>query len=78
MTSFVPKMLVDSDRRIQHIKSSYLATLQLKLQWQTIIYEETLHVNSSSNNAKYLKFYGGKVESTRNGNFGDYPGDIKL
>ena len=32
----------------------------------------------AKNNAKYLKFYGGKVESTRNGNFGDYPGDIKL
>ena len=28
---------------------------------------------------KYLKFYGRKVESsTRNGNFGDYPGDICL
>ena len=30
----------------------------------------------SSNNANYLKFYGRKVESTRNSNFGDYPGDI--
>ena len=56
--------------------SSYLATLLLKLQWHTRIYEETFHVNSSSNNAKYLKFYGRKVESTRNSNFGDYPGDI--
>ena len=56
--------------------SSYLATLLLKLQWHTRIYEETFHVNSSSNDTKYLKFYGRKVESTRNSNFGDYPGDI--
>ena len=35
------------------------------------------HANSSSNSAKYLKFYGQKVESTRNANFGDYPGDIR-
>ena len=27
---------------------------------------------SSSNNSKHLKFYGRKVESTRNSNFGDY------
>ena len=40
--------------------------------------EETFHVFSSSNNAKYLKFYDRKVESTRNSNFGDYPGDIRL
>ena len=26
----------------------------------------------------YLKFYGQKVESTRNSNFGDYPGEIRL
>ena len=32
--------------------------------------------NSSSNNEKYLKFNGGKVESTRNSNFGHYPGDM--
>ena len=65
MASFVPKMLVDSDRRISHLNSSYLATLLLKLhQWHTRIYEETIHVNSSSNKAKYLKFYGRKVEST--------------
>ena len=56
--------------------SSYLATLLLKLQWHTRIYEGTFHVNSSSNDTKYLKFYGRKVESTRNSNFGDYPGDI--
>ena len=56
MTSFVPKMLADSHRRIQHINSSYSATLLLKLQWHTRIYEETFHVNSSSNNAKHLNF----------------------
>ena len=33
---------------------------------------------SSSNYTKYLKFYGWKVECTRNRNFGDYPGDIRL
>ena len=26
----------------------------------------------------YLKLCGWKVESTRNSNFGDYPGDIRL
>ena len=50
MTSFVPKMLVDSDRRIKHINNSYFGTLLLKLQWYARIYEETFHVNSSSNN----------------------------
>ena len=54
MTSFEPKMLVDCNQRIQHINSSYLATLLLKL-WHPIIYEETFHVNSSSNNEKYFK-----------------------
>ena len=34
--------------------------------------------HSSSNNAKYLKIYGQKVESTRNSNFGDYPGDTLI
>ena len=77
MTSFGPKMLADSDLHISHINSSYSATF-LKLQWHTRIFEETFHVNSSSNNAKYLKFYGWKVESTRNSNFGDYPGDFRL
>ena len=72
------KMLVDSDQRIQNINSSYLATLLLKLQWYARIYEETFHVDSSSNNAKYLTSYGRKVESTRNSNFGQYPGDIRL
>ena len=43
-----------------------------------MIYEETFHVNSSSNNEKYFKFYGRKVESTRNSTFGDYLGDIRL
>ena len=38
----------------------------------------TAIVFCSSNNAKYLKFCGGKVESTRNGNFNNYPGDIRL
>ena len=61
-----------------YLNSSYLATLLLKLQWHTKICEETFHINSSSNNAKYLKFYGWKVESTRSSNFGDYPGDIRL
>ena len=69
MTSFGPKMLVDSDRRIWHINSSYLATLLLKLQWHIRIYDQTFHVNSSLNNAKFLKFYGHKIESTRNSNF---------
>ena len=41
MTSFVPKMLVNSDRRIQHINSSYLAILLLKVQWHTRIHGET-------------------------------------
>ena len=59
---------------ITGINSSYLATLLLKLQWHTRIYEETFPGNSSSNNTKYLKFYGRKVESTRNSNFGDYQG----
>ena len=65
-----------------YINSSYLALLLLKkklLQWHTRIYhEETFHVNSSSNNPKYLKFDSRKVESTRNSNFGDYPGDFIL
>ena len=43
--------------------SSYLETLLLKLQWHTRIYGETFHVNSSANNANYLKFYGQKVKS---------------
>ena len=42
----------------------------------SIYHEKTFHVNSSSKNAKYFKFYGQKVKSTRNSNFGDYPGDI--
>ena len=33
---------------------------------------------NSLNNAKYLKFYGQKVECTRNSNFDDNPGDIRL
>ena len=78
MMSFVPKMLIDSDRRIWHINSSYLATLMLKVQWHTRIYEEMFHVNSSSNKANDLKFYGGKVESTRNSNFNNYQRDIRL
>ena len=78
MTSFVPKMLVDSDLCIKLINSSYLPTLLVKVQWHTRIYEETFHVDSSSNNANCLKFYGRKVESTRNSNFGDYLGDIRL
>ena len=49
-------MLVDSDRRIKHINSSYLATLLLKWQWHGRICEKTFHVNSSSNNTKYLNF----------------------
>ena len=36
----------------------------------TRIYGETFHVNSSSNDRKHLKFYGWKLESTRNINFG--------
>ena len=32
----------------------------LKLQWHTRIYDETFHVDSSSNNVKYLKFMVGK------------------
>ena len=58
------------------LNSSCLATLLLKLQWHTKMYEETFHINT--NNAKYLTFYGWKVESTRSSNFGDYPGDIRL
>ena len=47
------------------MNSSYLATLFLKKrQWHTRIYEETFHVNGSSNNATFFKFYGQKVEST--------------
>ena len=72
------KMFVDSDQRMQNINSSYLATLLLKLQWHARIYDETFVVDSSSNNAKYLTFYGRKVDSARNSNFGDYPGDIRL
>ena len=55
-------------------------TVLLQLQWHTRIYDKTFHVNcnGSSNKAKYLKFFGRKVESTRNSNFGDYPGDIRL
>ena len=51
-------------------RSTYIAHKQfifsqlLKLRWHTRIYEETFHVNSSANNANYLKFYSGKVEST--------------
>ena len=78
MKSFVQKKYVDSNRCILPINSSHLATLLLKLQWHTTIYGETFHVNSGSNNTKYLKFCGRKVESTRNSNFGDYPGDIRL
>ena len=76
----LPKMFIDSDRRIrvQHINSSHLATLLRKLQWHTTFYGETFHVNSSSNNAPFLTFGGRKVESTRNSNFGNYPGDIRL
>ena len=72
------KMLVDSDQCIQNINSSYLASLLLKLQWHARIYEETFHVDSSTNNAKYLTSYGRKVESTGNSNFGNYPGDNRL
>ena len=36
------------------------------------------YVDGNSNKTKYLTFYGRKVESTRNCNFGDYPGDIRL
>ena len=32
----------------------------------TRIYDKMFHVNSSLNNANHLKFYGRKVESTRN------------
>ena len=78
MKSFVQKKYVDSNRCILPINSSHLATLLLKLQWHTTIYGETFHVNSGSNNTKYLKFCGQKVESTRNSNFGDYPGAIRL
>ena len=42
-------------------------TLLLTLQWHTGFCEETFDVNSSSNNAKYLKFNCQKVESTKNG-----------
>ena len=51
-------------------RSTYIAHKQfifsqlLKLRWHTRIYEVTFHVNSSANNANYLKFYSGKVEST--------------
>ena len=74
MKSFVPQMLVDSnDVYSTYINSSYLATLLLKLMWNTrIYYEETFHVKGSSNNAKYLKFYGREVVFTRNSNFGYY------
>ena len=68
MTSFVPKcLLIPID-----VYSIIAWTLLLKLQWHTRIYEETFHVDSSSNNVKYLKFCGRKVESTRNCNFGNY------
>ena len=49
------------------INSSYLVTLSLKFQWHTKVNEDTSHVDSSSNNAHFLKFYGWKVEFTRNG-----------
>ena len=49
------------------IDSSYLVTLSLKFQWHTKVNEDTSHVDSSSNNAHFLKFYGWKVEFTRNG-----------
>ena len=47
-------------------KKFILATLLLKI---TVAYQnlwEKFHVNSSSNNTKYLKFYGRKIKSTRN------------
>ena len=44
------------------INSSYLVTLSLKFQWHTKVNEDTSHVDSSSNNAHFLKFYGWKVE----------------
>ena len=49
------------------INSSYLVTLSLKFQWHTKVNEDTFHVDSSSNNAHFLKFYGWKVELARNG-----------
>ena len=49
------------------INSSYLVTLSLKFQWHTKVNEDTFHVDSSSNNAHFLKFYGWKVEFARNG-----------
>ena len=62
--------------------TSYRTTndvIWLKLQWRTRIYPwGNVPCYSSSNNAKYLKIDGRKVECTRNSNFGDYPGDIRL
>ena len=46
--SFMQKKFVDSNQCIEHINSSHLATLLVKLQWHTTIYRETFHVNSSS------------------------------
>ena len=52
MMSFVPKMLVDFDRRIKHTNSSNFATLSLKVQWHARSYWGMFHDNSSSNNTK--------------------------
>ena len=49
------------------INSSHLVTLSLKFQWRTEVNEDTFHVDSSSNNTHFLKFYGWKVKSARNG-----------
>ena len=42
--------------------------------WANVQYKQ----KNSSNKAKYLKFHCQRVESTKNGNFGDYPGDFRL
>ena len=59
-----------------YVESNEGVSISLSHDYTT--YDKTFHVNSSSNNAKYLTFYGRKAESTRNSNFGDYLGDIRL